>query len=71
MTLTSPAINRARQVMWVVTGAEKHKSWMATQRSRRGASTSGDLLCWRMPRLSERARGDLNARGNSNGRRQF
>ncbi len=63
MTLTYPSINRARQVQWVVTGAEKCKCCMdyfiATQTFHRATSAARSRLCWRMSRRLDGAKGKL------------
>lgn len=69
MTLTYPAINRARQVLWVVTGAEKVQM---LQRLLQGdtnipagrVSREKALVLADVPAVGERER-SLNARGNS------
>ena len=50
MTLTYPMLNRARRVLWVVTGSEKCKCCvacsMAMSRFRRAGFAANEAWCW-------------------------
>ncbi len=60
MTLTYPALGRARQLLWLITGEDKrvplHSSWRATPPCRPGGSKRQRRWSWRTrPRSEPRA----------------
>ena len=70
MTLTYPAINRARQVLWVVTGAEKvqmlHRTTSLRRRHSSGPRRLREVACAGGCRGGwTEQKGSLNARGNT------